>query len=110
MHPADRNPRITKPEKGFAKRLDFKDIKFSVKVRDIHKIERKNNSIGINVSGCENKEKYPIYISKRNALKKTHVDLLLIGEERNKHYVLIQYFNTCMYNHTLHHRRKKYCR
>ena len=33
--------RITKVDKGFAKRLDFKDIKFPVKARDIQKIEKK---------------------------------------------------------------------
>ena len=36
---ADRNPaRITKADKEFVKKLDFKDIKFLVKIRDIHKI------------------------------------------------------------------------
>ena len=43
----------------------FKDIKF----RDTHKTE---NCIGISVAH-ENKQKYPIYVS-RNTLKK-HVDL-----------------------------------
>ena len=39
---ADRNPtRITKPDKEFSKMLHFKVIKFSVKVRDIHKILKK---------------------------------------------------------------------
>ena len=38
----NRNPaRITKPDKEFAKKLDFEDIKFSVKIRDIHKIGKK---------------------------------------------------------------------
>ena len=42
LNPADHNPRrITKADKDFAKRLDFKDIKFPVKIRDIHKIEKK---------------------------------------------------------------------
>ena len=42
LNPADHNPtRITKSDKDFAKRLDFKDIKFPVKMRDIHKIEKK---------------------------------------------------------------------
>ena len=75
-HPA----RITKADKDFAKRLGFKDIKFPVKIRDIHKIEKKN-SIGISVFGYENKVKYPIYVSKKCCEDK-HVDLLLIGEER----------------------------
>ena len=42
LHPADHHPaRITKANKNFAKELDFKEIKFSVKVRDIRKIEKR---------------------------------------------------------------------
>ena len=58
LHPADHHP-----TKAFPKRLDFKDIKFPVKTRDIHKIEKKN-SICISVFGCENKVKYSVYASK----------------------------------------------
>ena len=37
-YPADHNPwRITKADKDFAKRLDFKDIKLPVKISDIEK-------------------------------------------------------------------------
>ena len=64
LHAAHHNPRrITKTDKDFAKKLDIKDIKFPVKVRDIHKIEKKN-SISISVFGYENKEKDQIYVSK----------------------------------------------
>ena len=57
LNPVDHNPRIiTKAGKDFAKNLDFKNIKFPVKVKDIHKIE-KENSIGISVFGYEIKEK-----------------------------------------------------
>ena len=45
--------RMIKADKDFAKKLDFTDIKFLVKVRDIHKIEKKN-PIGISVFGYEN--------------------------------------------------------
>ena len=31
-------------------------------------------------------------------------------EERKKHYVVIKGFNTFMYDHTLHHIRKRFCR
>ena len=42
LNPADDNRRsITKADKNFAKRPDFKDIKFPVKIRDIHKIEKR---------------------------------------------------------------------
>ena len=55
LNPVDHNPRrITKADKDFANRLDFKDIKFPVKIRDIQQIETKN-SIGISVFGYENK-------------------------------------------------------
>ena len=58
LHPTDHNPRrITKANK------DFKDIEFPVRIRDIHKIEKKN-SICISVFGYEDKKKYPIYVSK----------------------------------------------
>ena len=41
LHPTDHNPkRITNADKYFAKKLDYKDINFSVKARDIHKIEK----------------------------------------------------------------------
>ena len=109
LNPVEQNPRrITKADKDFAKRLDFKDIKFPVKIRDMHKIEKKN-SIGISVSGYENKEKYPIYVSKK-CCEERNVDLLLIGEGEKKHYVLINDFNRFMYDHLLHRRRKHICR
>ena len=108
VHPADHNPkRITKADKDFAKKLDFKDTKFPVKIRDIQKIE-KRNSIGIRVFGHENKGKDPIYVSKKCCEEK-HVHLLSIGEERKRQYVLIKDFNTFMYDHTLRRGRKHFC-
>ena len=61
---------ILKSCKNFAKKLYFKDKKFPVKVRDIHKIEIKN-SISI-------KEKHLIFVSK-NCCEEKRVDLLLIN-------------------------------
>ena len=49
LNPADHHPaRITNADKDFETKLDFKDIKFPTKTRDIHKIEKKS-SIGISV-------------------------------------------------------------
>ena len=86
-----RSSGITKADKHFAKTLDFKDINFPVKIRDIHKIEPKN-SIDISVFGYENKEKQPNYVSKKMLRRKTE----------KKHYVLINDFNRFMYDHSLH--------
>ena len=55
LNPVDHNPRrTTKIDKEFAKKLEFKNTKLSVKIRDIHKIEKKN-SISISLFNNENK-------------------------------------------------------
>ena len=48
-------------DKVLIKKRDFKDIKFPVKIRDIHNIKVKN-SLGISAFGYENKEKHPICV------------------------------------------------
>ena len=60
--------RVTKADKYFAKRLDFKDIKFPVKIRDICKIAKKN-CISISVLVMKIKKNNPsMYQS--NVMKK----------------------------------------
>ena len=53
----------------FRKIIDFKDTKCPVKIRDIHKIERKN-VIGITAFGYENKVKCSISVSKKKKKKR----------------------------------------
>ena len=65
--------RTTKADKEFSKKFDLKYTKCPLKIRDIHKIE-KTNSIGISFFSYENKEKHPIYVSKK--CQEKHVDLL----------------------------------
>ena len=66
------------------------------------------NSIDISVFGYENKEKYPIYLSKK-CYEEKHVDLLLIGEREKKHYILINDFNKFINDHSLYRERKDFC-
>ena len=74
LNPADHNSRrIVEADQDFSKKLDFKDIIFQAKIRDIYKIEQ-NNYIGISVFGYENKEKHPICVSKKCCEEK-HVGL-----------------------------------
>ena len=96
---AGHNPRrITKANKDFAKRLDFRDIKFPVRIRDIHKIEKKK-FISISIFGYGNKQKYPIYESKR-CCKEKHVDLFLIEEgEKNTRFLSVILIDSCMIIH-----------
>ena len=55
------------------------------------------------------RKKNPIYVSKKCCEEKT-VDLLLIGKEGKKHYLLTKDFNTFIYDHTLHCGKKHLCR
>ena len=53
LHPTDPSPgRIRKVGKLYGHKLDLKNIKFPVTVRDIDKIKRKNSS-GISVFMCQ---------------------------------------------------------
>ena len=63
---------------------------FPVSLKDYNKIEGQNN-ININVFGYENKQFYPIYVSKQK--NEDILILLLITEDENKNYVLIEDFN-----------------
>ena len=100
LNTADHNPRrITKVDKDSAKRPHFKEIKFPVKIRDIHKIEKKKS---IDISSLVmkiNKEKYPSYVSKK-CCKEKHIDLLLIGEgEKNTTFLSMISIDSCMIIH-----------
>ena len=107
LNPPDHHPaKIRKVDKDFARGIDFKDIKFPIKVRDIHKIE-KESCISISVFGYEKRKMSNLCV--KNTFKR-YVDLLLIGEDDKRHYVLIKDFNTLLYDHTLHRERKQFCR
>ena len=57
----------------------------------------------------KNKVKYAIYETKK-CFEEKHVDLLLIGEEGKRHFVLIKDFNTFMHDYALNSERKHFCR
>ena len=107
INPQEKYPqRIKKVDKPYIEKLDYSNIEFPVNVQHYNKIE-KQNSININVFGYENKEPYPIYVSKEKY--EDHMELLLVTENENKHYVLIKDFNKFMYNQTKHKERKHFC-
>ena len=73
-------------------------MKFLVKIREIHKFEKKI-SIAICHFDYRNNEKYLIYVSKN---VKKHADLLLIGEKDKRRDTFFKYFSTFMYDDRLH--------
>ena len=107
LNPQDKDPqRIKKTGKQYIEKLDYSSIEFPVTVKQINKIEKQNN-ICINLFGYEEKQKFPIYISKEKY--QDHMELLLITEGENKLYVLIKDFNKFMFNQTKHEHRKYFC-
>ena len=107
LNPQEKYPqRIKKVDKPYIEKLDYSGIEFPVGVKYYNKIE-KQNSININVFGYENKQPYPIYVSKEKY--EDHMELLLVTENENMHYVLIKDFNKFMYNQTKHEHRKHFC-
>ena len=107
LNPQDNDPqRIKMTDKQYIEKLDYSSIEFPVTVKQINKIEKQNN-ICINLFGYEEKQKFPIYISKEKY--QDHMELLLITEGENKHYVLIKDFNKFMFNQTKHEHKKYFC-
>ena len=107
LNPQDKNPqRIKKSDKEYINKLDYSGIEFPVTTKQYNKIE-KQNEININVFGYENKQPYPIFVSKETYDRQ--MNLSLITEDENKHYVLIEDFNSFMYNQTKHKEKKHFC-
>lgn len=86
--------------------LYYERIEFPVAAKQYNKIEKQNN-ININVFGYENSPLYPINESKES--NQDMLNLLLITEKENRHYVLITDFNKLMYNQTKHKCKKHFC-
>ena len=107
LNPTNNNPqRIKQTDKKYIEKLDYYGITFPVDIKQMNKIE-KQNSINVNVFSYESKQLFPIRISKEK--NKDHLNLLLITENENHHYVLIKDFNKLMYRQTKHKARKHFC-
>ena len=107
INPQEKYPqRIKKADRQYVGKLDYSGVEFPIAVKHYNRIE-KQNSINISVFGYENKQPYPIYVSKEKY--EDHIELLLVTEKENKHYVLIKDFNRFMYNQTKHEHRKHFC-
>ena len=84
LHHEDHHPpRIAETDKDFARKLDFKDTKLPVKIRDIHKTEKRVLSPLVFLVIKIRKSIQPMY--QKNAVKKKHVNLFLIWEEVKRH-------------------------
>ena len=107
LFPQNKNPqRIKECDRRCVKDLDYTGIEFPVSINQYNRIE-KQNSINVNVFGYEQRQPYPIYISKEKF--EPCLNLLLITEKEVTHYCLIKDFNKFMYNQTKHKERRHFC-
>ena len=107
LNPQKKDPqRIKKDDKQFIERLNYEGIEFPISQKHYNKVE-KQNDIRINVFGYEKGQPFPIHISKEKF--EDQMNLLLITEDKKKHYVLIKDFNAFMYNQTKHKNKKHFC-
>ena len=93
--------------KKYVDTLNYDGIEFSVSIKQIPKIEDQNN-ISINMIGYKNKNRFPLYVSKK--VTETTLDLLLIWEEEKQHYVWIKDFNRFMFSRNRNRHRIHFCR
>ena len=105
--PMDKDPqRIKKSGRKYVSELNYDGVVFPVSIKQINKIELQNK-ININVFGYENKQPYPLFVSKEKF--EDHIELLLVSENENKHFVYIKDFNRFMFNQTKHKNKKHFC-
>ena len=86
---------IKKNYKRLVSILNYDGIEFSVQGKDFNKIEVKNN-ICVNVFGYENRLVFPIYVSRQ--LFEDFIDLVLLIDDDESHYVYIKDFNRFMFH------------
>ena len=91
LNPVDEHAeRITKQLREQSEKLNWKDLKFPMSLKDIDKFEKNNCSISVNVYGYESSPGYvyPLRISNASG-RQVHIDLLLISDGKIQHYCLI---------------------
>ena len=106
-HQVKHNPQRISHYKPFLGSVNYEGVEFPVSIKQISKIEAQND-ISINVFGYENQQPFPLYVSTK--LTETTLDLLLITQDQNQHYILIKDFDRFMFSQTKHQHRQHFCR
>ena len=90
LHPVQKNGERINYFKKYENDLNFKEINFPVKVKDIQKFENKNPDLpAINIfSVNDNNKIYPLRINRKDCQKS--IDLFLYSEDENQYYSLIK--------------------
>ena len=108
INPVKEHPgRIKKTDRNFANNLNYDGIESPVQEKDFSKIEVQNK-ICVNVFGYENKLVFPVFISDQTF--KSSIDLLLLLNDDQSHYVYIKDFNRFLFHKTKNKSKKWFCK
>ena len=98
LNPSNHYPtRITNTNKDSAKKLDFKDLKFPVKISDIYKIEKKIPSALVILTMKIRKNIQSMYL--KNLAKKNVLTYYWQEGEKNTMFLSMISTDSCMINH-----------
>ena len=107
INPVKEHPgRLKKTDRDFANNLNYDVIEFPVQEKDFSKIEVQKNIVLM--FGYENKLVFPVYISDQTF--KSTIDLLLLVNDDQSHYVYIKDFNTSMSHKTKNKNKMWFCK
>jgi hypothetical protein len=112
MHPAVSHSDRVGNYKKYDGELNFDNINFPVEIGDIPKFENQNDSISINVfepTGFPHYGVNPLYVSD-HYYREFNIDLLLLGDNSNYHYVWIKNFSALISNYSKYKGKHLYCR
>jgi len=106
LNPVTDHPeRITKQLNEQAETLNFKNISYPVKLKDVDKFEKQNSTISLNVLGHDDENKiYPLRISNKH--ERLHEVNLLLLEDR--HYVSISNMSRLLTSQKSKHTEKRH--
>lgn len=111
LYPVTKGKRDPESYSHLFSKLKYEKFQFPMQVEDIEEFEKLNNlSINVYIFDNEIKSTNPLMYSKRRSNDRKHINLLLIEEGFDQHYVCIQSFSTFMSNQTqISNRRYSYC-
>ena len=107
LHPVQKNGERINDLKKYENDLNFKEINFPVKVKDIIKFENNNPNLpGINVFSLnDNNKVYPLSINQKDCQRT--IDLFLYSDGEKQHYSLIKNFTRLVRSQYTSHRSSK---
>ena len=92
LHPLQKHATRINDLKKYEDELNFKEMDFPIKLKDITKFENQNPSIpGVNVFSVNDNKIYPLRLNKKDCQKS--IDLFLFEQDGKSHYSLIKNFS-----------------